>query len=59
MTELEEYYAPITILADGVNSLLARELKLRNDYQTKDMILSVKEAIKLDKKTIEEFEKDE
>ena len=52
-TQEEKYYAPITILADGVNSLLARELKLRNDYQTKDMILSVKEAIKLDKKTIE------
>lgn len=53
-TEQEKYFAPITILADGVNSLLARELKLRNDYQTKDMILSVKEAIKLDKKTIEQ-----
>lgn len=53
-TEQEKYYAPITILADGVNSLLARKLRLRNDYKTKDMILSVKEAIKLDKKTIEE-----
>ena len=53
-TEQEKYYAPITILADGVNSLLARELKLRNDYKTQDMILSVKEAIKLDKKIIEE-----
>ena len=53
-TEQEKYYAPMTILADGVNSLLAKELNLRNDYQTKDMILSVKEAIKLDKKTIEE-----
>jgi len=53
-TEQEKYYAPITILADGVNSLLARELKLRGDYQTSDMILSVKEAIKLDKKVIEE-----
>lgn len=53
-TQQEKYYAPITILADGVNSLLARKLCLRNDYKTKDMILSVKEAIKLDKKTIEE-----
>ena len=53
-TEQEKYYAPITILADGVNSLLAKELKLRNDYRTQDMILSVKEAIKLDKKTIEQ-----
>ncbi len=53
-TELEQYFAPITIIADGVNSLLARELKLRNNYNTKDIILSVKETIKLDKKTIEE-----
>lgn len=53
-TEYEKYYAPITIIADGANSLLARELKLRSDYKPKDMILSVKEAIKLDKKTIEE-----
>ena len=53
-TEQEEYYAPVTIIADGVNSLLARKVALRNDYQCKDMILSAKEAIKLDKKTIEE-----
>ncbi len=53
-TELEEYYAPVTILADGVNSLLARKINLRSDFKPQDMILSVKEAIKLDKKTIEE-----
>ena len=53
-TELEKYYAPIVILADGVNSLLAKELNLREKYQPKDVILSVKETIKLDKKTIEE-----
>lgn len=53
-TELEEYYAPITILADGVNSLLAKEIGLRADYNPKDMILSVKETLKLDKKIIEE-----
>ena len=53
-TEQEEYYAPVTIIADGVNSLLARKISLRNDYKPKDMILSVKEAIKFDKKTIED-----
>jgi len=53
-TELEEYFAPVVIIADGVNSLLSRKVALRNDYKTKDMILSVKEAIKLDKKTIED-----
>ena len=53
-TELEKYYAPIVILADGVNSLLAKELNLREKYELKNVILSVKETIKLDKKTIEE-----
>ncbi len=53
-TEQEQYFAPIVILADGVNSLLARQIGLRADFKSKDMILSVKEAIKLDKKTIEE-----
>ncbi len=53
-TELEKYCAPIVILADGVNSLLAKELNLREKYQPKDVILSAKETIKLDKKTIEE-----
>ena len=31
-TELEKYYAPIVILADGVNSLLAKELNLREKH---------------------------
>lgn len=53
-TQQEKYYAPITILADGVNSLLAKSLDLREDYKPKDIILSIKEAIKLDKKIIEE-----
>ena len=52
-TELEEYYAPITILADGVNSLLAREIGLRGKFKPHDFILSAKEVYKLDKKTIE------
>ena len=51
-TELEEYYADIVILADGVNSLLARQLKLRKDIDTKDVALSVKEVFKLDKEVI-------
>ena len=52
-TEYEKYYAPITIIADGVNSLLAKKLNLREKYAPKDMILSVKETLKLDKETIE------
>ncbi|MBQ8459976.1 FAD-dependent oxidoreductase [bacterium] len=51
-TELEEYYADIVVLADGVNSLLAKEIGLRKDIDTKDVALSVKEVIKLDKETI-------
>ena len=51
-TELEDYYADIVILADGVNSLLARQIKLRKDIEPKDVALSVKEVIKLDKETI-------
>jgi len=51
-TELEDYFADIVILADGVNSLLARQIGLRKDIETKDVALSVKEVIKLDKETI-------
>ena len=51
-TELEEYYADIVVLADGVNSLLAKQAGLRKDIRTKDVALSVKEVIKLDAETI-------
>ena len=51
-TELEDYFADIVVLADGVNSLLARQIGLRKDIDTKDVALSVKEVIKLDKDLI-------
>ena len=51
-TELEDYYSNIVILADGVNSLLARQIGLRKDIKPKDVALSVKEVIKLDKQKI-------
>ncbi len=51
-TELEDYYADIVVLADGVNSLLAKQIGLRKEIDTKDVALSVKEVIKLDKETI-------
>ena len=51
-TELEDYYADIVILADGVNSLLAKSIGLRNEIETKDVALSVKEVIKLNKEKI-------
>ncbi|MBR1425748.1 FAD-dependent oxidoreductase [bacterium] len=51
-TELEDYYADIVVLADGVNSLLAKQTGLRKDIDTKDVALSVKEVLKLDKDII-------
>ena len=51
-TELEDIYAKVVILADGVNSILAKQLGLRDDLDTKDVALSVKEVIKLDKTKI-------
>ena len=51
-TELEEFYANVVVLADGVNSLLAKQIGLRKDFETGDLALSVKEVIKLDKETI-------
>lgn len=53
-TELEEYFADIVILADGVNSLLAKQIELRKEIKPKDVALGVKEVIKLNKEKIEE-----
>lgn len=51
-TELEDYYSDIVILADGVNSLLAKQIGLRNDIEPKDAAISVKEVYKIDKQKI-------
>lgn len=53
-TELEEYFADIVIVADGVNSLLAKQIGLRKEIKPKDVALGVKEVIKLSKETIDE-----
>ncbi len=53
-TEFEQYFAPVVILADGVNSLLAKKLGLRENFKSKNFILSAKEVIKLNKKIIEQ-----
>lgn len=53
-TELEEYFADIVILADGVNSLLAKQIGLRKEIKSKDVALGVKEVIKITKEKIEE-----
>ncbi len=46
-TEIEDYYADIVVLADGVNSLLARQIGMRGKLNPEDVALSVKEVIKL------------
>ncbi|MFI3299970.1 MAG: FAD-dependent oxidoreductase [Candidatus Gastranaerophilales bacterium] len=46
-TELEEYFADLVILADGVNSLLAKQIGLREKIEPQDVALSVKEVFKL------------
>lgn len=51
-TELETYYADIVVLADGVNSLLARQIGMRNRLNPEDVALSVKEVIKLPEEVI-------
>lgn len=53
-TELEEYYSDIVVLADGVNSLLAKQIGLRGNLTPEDVALSVKEVIKLPQEVINE-----
>ncbi len=53
-TELEDYFANIVVLADGVNSLLAKQIGLRGNITPKDVALSVKEVIKLPTEKINE-----
>lgn len=53
-TDLEEYYSDIVIIADGVNSLLAKQLEMRKTIKPKNVALAVKEVYKLDKNIINE-----
>lgn len=53
-TELENYYADIVILADGVNSLLAKQIGLRDTIKPQDVALGVKEVIKIGEEKINE-----
>ncbi len=52
-TDSEEFYSDIVILADGVNSLLAKQIGLRQDLKDSQLALGVKEVIKLPKEEIE------
>ena len=53
-TELEKYYADIVILADGVNSLLAKQIGLRKNLNPEDVAIGVKEVIKISSDKINE-----
>jgi len=53
-TAQEDFFAKVTIVADGVNSLLAKQLGLRGELTPKNVALSVKEVIALPKETIQD-----
>lgn len=53
-TDLEDFYAPIVIIADGVNSLLGEQIGLKTKDASKNVVLGVKEVIKLKQDVIEE-----
>lgn len=53
-TEFENFYSDIVIIADGVNSLLAKQLGLRKEFKDSDMTINVKEVIKLPRQRIED-----
>ena len=53
-TDKEEFFADIVILADGVNSLLAKQIGLRKDFKDSQMAIGVKEVLRLPKEVIEE-----
>jgi electron transfer flavoprotein-quinone oxidoreductase len=50
----EEFAADVVVLADGVNSLLARKAGLRRPFSAGDLKQGVKEIIELPRKVIEE-----
>ena len=53
-TQFEKYYADIVIIADGVNSLLAKQIGLRKDFKDSDMTLNVKEVYRLPRERLED-----
>ncbi len=53
-TQFEKYYADIVIIADGVNSLLAKQIGLRHNFKDSDMTLNVKEVFRLPRERLED-----
>ncbi|WP_314587354.1 FAD-dependent oxidoreductase [Paenibacillus terrigena] len=49
-----DIYADVVVLADGVNSLLAKSLGFHKEFKPDEVALAVMEVLKLDKKIIED-----
>lgn len=49
-----DVYADVVVLADGVNSLLAKSLGFHKEFKPNEVALATMEVLKLDKKVIEE-----
>jgi electron transfer flavoprotein-quinone oxidoreductase len=49
-----EVYADVVVLADGVNSLLAKSLGFHKEFRPDEVALAVMEVLKLDRKIIED-----
>jgi len=49
-----DIYADVVVLADGVNSLLAKSLGFHKEFRPDEVALAVMEVLKLDKKIIED-----
>ena len=50
----EEFLSKIVIIADGVNSILAKQLGFRKDIKPENVALSIKEVLSLPENVIEE-----
>lgn len=48
-----DVYAPIVIIADGANSLLARDARIHEEWRGDEVGIGVKEVISLSKETVE------
>lgn len=53
-TPYEKFYSDIVIIADGVNSLLAKQIGLRHEYKDSNVTINVKEVYKLSKEKIDD-----
>jgi len=49
----EKVFAPLVIIAEGVNNLLAQKLGLARDFEPEDVVLAVKEVLSLPKGSLE------